>query len=203
MRGASLVKAHPHRLRAFVGVHPSEAEREPDVGWLEAEVRRATGVGEIGLDPKYNAADRSAQVGLFRKQLAVAEKAKKPVQVHTRGAERESLDILSSFRLKAVLLHWFQGEELLGEANDSGSYVSFGPALLVSKKLQRMAASWDTTRLLVESDGPVSFSALGGASGPWLIPSVVFKLAEVLGRPNEDTARIVRDNTLAFLSEKA
>lgn len=101
LRGVSLSKEHPTIVKAFVGVHPSEAEREGRPNWLEGALSDAAGVGEIGLDPRYSeVAKESAQMRLFRFQLAAAEKAGKPVQVHTRGVERECLDVLATFRLK-------------------------------------------------------------------------------------------------------
>lgn len=203
-RSVSLQRGHPDAVRAFIGAHPSEAEKERELGWLERGMSAAAGVGEVGLDPRYSEVARgSPQTDLFQRQLALAEKAKKPVQVHSRGAERDCLDTLSAFRLKAVLLHWFQGEELSVEANEKGYYASFGPAILVSKKLQRIAKAWDRDRILAESDGPVPYDALGGVSGPSLVPSVVFKLAQLLGLQFDDAARHLLGNTSAFLAEKA
>ena len=201
-KGATLSRGNPSLVRAFVGVHPSEAEREAKPDWLEGLLHEAAGVGEIGLDPKYSAVGGdSAQMGLLRFQLELAEKAGKPVQVHSRGAERECLEVLGTFSLKAVLLHWFQGEDALLGADRGGYYVSFGPALLVSKKLRRMASAWDREHILVESDGPVSFSALGGHGGSWLVPSVVFRLAELFGSPFGETADSIVRNSLEFLGE--
>lgn len=199
-RGAALSKQHPTLVRSFVGVHPSEAGKEGSPSWLEDMLPAAAGLGEIGLDPKYSeVASGSAQMKLLRFQLGFAEKAGKPVQVHSRGAERECLDVLGTYKLKAVLLHWFQGEETLGEANGLGYYASFGPALLISKKLKRMAKVWGRDRVLVESDGPVGFAALGGAGGPWLVPSVVFELSRLLGSPFEEAADAIVENSLSFL----
>jgi len=203
-RTLSISDRNPSRVKAFVGVHPSEAEKERTASWVEGCLAGASGVGEIGLDPKYSElTGRSLQMELFQEQLAFAEKAEKPVQVHSRGAERECLEVLATFRLRAVQLHWFQKEELVRIANEKEYYVSFGPALIVSKRLRRMAAAWERGRIMVESDGPVRFTLLGGAGGPWLIPSVVFKLAQVLGSSFEETARAVVNNSLTFLGEKA
>jgi TatD DNase family protein len=80
-----------------------------------------------------------------------------------------------------------------------GYYVSFGPALLYSRKLQRMASGLDPALVLVESDGPVTFAPLGGAGGPALIPTVVFKLAELWNLTfSEAEDRILR-NGLSYL----
>ena len=199
LHGVSLSREHPGLVRAFVGVHPSETERERDLGWLDGALREATGVGEVGLDPKYSDVNRSSpQMKLFLSQLEAAEKAGKPVQMHSRGAERECLDALGTFDVKKVLLHWFQGEKEVAEADGRGYYVSFGPALLVSKKLQRMAAVWGRDRIVVESDGPVRFAALGGVGGSWLVPTVVFKLAELFSCTFEDTRDALLRNGLDF-----
>jgi TatD DNase family protein len=140
---------------------------------------------------------------VFREQLELAEKMVKPVQVHSRGAAMECLEVLSTLRVPSVQLHWFQEESLVRGANDRGYYVSFGPALLFSKKLRRMARAWGTDRILVESDGPVGFDPLGGAGGPLLVPSVAFELAR-LGRSTfEETVSTLRSNGLRFLGEKA
>ncbi len=190
----------PELVKPFVGLHPSEVGKGSDLNWFEGALAQAAGAGELGLDPKYSeVSPKSAQMAAFKGQLAASEKAGKPVQLHSRGAERECLDVLSSFRLKTVLLHWFQGEELLGEASKAGYFISFGPSLLYSKRLQRMASACDPKFLLTETDGPVPFEPLGGVSGPSLIPSVVFKVAQLRQMAFQDAAELIYANGLAYL----
>jgi len=110
LKGVNLAKDCPDLVRAFVGVHPSEAAKSPIGDWLSETLKQAEGIGEIGLDPKYSAI-REDQEPIFRKQLETAEKQGKPVQIHSRGAEKECTEILDSYKLPAVLLHWFQGEK--------------------------------------------------------------------------------------------
>lgn len=198
----ALSKNHPSDVRAFVGIHPSEAERQPKLGWLREALKDADGLGEVGLDPKYSTVDRDGrQMRIFREQLSIAEKTEKPAQVHSRGAERLCLDELASHGLRKTLLHWFQGEECARQASDSGHYVSFGPALIFSKKLERIASKWDPSHILTESDGPVAFASLGGSRGPALIPSVVNKLAEIRGTSFADAEAMIRVNSMAFLGD--
>ena len=192
-------------MRAFVGVHPSEALKSTSLSWLEQDLRRASGIGEIGLDPKYSdKGPGSAQMKTFLAQLDMAQATRKPIQVHSRDAERECLDALSGFPLGAVLMHWFQGEGLLQEALGRGFFVSFGPSILYSKKLQRMAVRTSKDQVLTETDSPVPFGALGGVHGPSLVPSVVFKLSEVWGLGFEETRATLAGNAMRFLglSEK-
>jgi TatD DNase family protein len=186
----------------FVGVHPSEALVETSLDWVETATRGAEGVGEIGLDPRYSEAKAgSPQMENFQRQLSIAERQSKPVQVHSRGAEKECLGQLGSYSPNGVLLHWFEGESEVKEAADRGYFVSFGPALLYSRKLQRMASEYPADLILSESDGPVTFSALGGASGAWLIPSVVFKLAELKRDSFESLSEGVARNCAAYLGK--
>ncbi len=203
--GLDLQGVHPDVVKAFVGVHPSEAEGAGDTNWLRDALDVASGLGEVGLDPKYSpVVPSSAQARVFLAQLEAAEATLKPIQVHSRGAERECLDALASHRLGGVLMHWFQCEDSLREVTESGYFVSFGPSLIYSKRLQRLASKFDRTLVLTETDSPVPFGPLRGASGPSLIPSVVFKLAEIWRIPFEEARAAVAGNAARYLraSEK-
>jgi TatD DNase family protein len=190
-RNLSIRKENPSSVRSFIGVHPSEAaspsERLEDLAdlWESAD-----GVGEIGLDPKYSEVSaKSAQMELFKSQVEVAERLDKPLQVHSRGAEAACLEVLEGHSLRSVLLHWFEGEHLVDRAlSRPKRFVSFGPAILYSKKLARIARKCPPEAVLTESDGPVAYAALGGAEGPGLVPSVAFKLAELWGKSLDEAA---------------
>jgi TatD DNase family protein len=190
----------PGSVSGFVGLHPSESSKVDGVEWLPDLLQRASGVGEIGLDPKYSEVGAgSPQLRFFREQLALAEASGKPVQVHSRNAETMCIDELQGHRLRSVLLHWFNGESELARAEQCGYFVSFGPALIESRKLQRMAAKYNSDLIVTESDGPVPFAPFGGAEGPMTVPSVVFKLAELKGVAFEEMAERTVRNAFAFL----
>jgi len=193
----------PRNVRSFVGVHPSDVTRELPSERLAPFLEGCDGIGEIGLDEKYSTtSDGGAQMEAFIDQLRVAERLGKPVQVHSRGSEKRCLEVLGTFNLKKVLMHWFEGEPQLPEVIARGYFVSVGPALLYSKKIRRIARSLTPGSILTESDGPVSYGPLGGANGPNLIPSVLFGLAAIRGETYDDLERRVGENAKAFLSEE-
>ena len=196
------LRRHDPTLRSFIGVHPSEAaSTRPGLEALDPLWEAADGVGEVGLDPKYSEVSAgSAQMKLFVFQVELAERLRKPLQVHSRGAEEACLDVLESRSLGSVLLHWFEGEALVGRAlSIPHSLISFGPAILYSKKLSRIASACPPEAVLVESDGPVGFAALGGADGPGLVPSVAFKLAELWGMSLSETLERLSLNASGYL----
>jgi TatD DNase family protein len=187
--------SNPGTVEAFVGIHPSEAERERDLSWVSEALEQARGAGEIGLDPSYSSTGKgSAQLAAFSAQLEAAERRMAPVQVHSRGAEAQVLDVLGSFRTGPVLMHWLGREEVLQAVLQKGYYVSFSPALIYSKSLQRLALKCDRALTLLESDSPVPYGPLGGVHGPALVPSVAFRLAELWGaHPLEVLAETARN----------
>jgi TatD DNase family protein len=200
--GLRLRDESPDTVRCFIGVHPSEAASTPTgLDALSSLWEAADGVGEVGLDPKYSeVSSGSAQMGLFEAQVGVAGRLKKPLQVHSRDAEGTCLDVLDGYSLGPVLMHWFEGEELLARAlSRQRSFVSFGPAVLYSKKLQRMAKRCSPDAVLTESDGPVAFAALGGVGGPGLVPSVAFKLAELWGESLDQAVAQLSLNAKRYL----
>jgi len=197
-------ESHPN-VRAFVGVHPSEVSPGLSLEWLPGYLERASGLGEVGLDPKYSpVGPGTAQTNAFEAQLQVALAQGKPIQVHSRNAEKECLRLLGSLDFRSVLMHWFQDEESIPEVVQRGYYVSFGPSLLYSKKTQRIAAKCGPGQSLTETDSPVPYGPLGGVHGPALATSVVFKLAEVWQVSFEQARLAVAANAVRFLgpSEK-
>jgi len=190
----------PQNVRCFLGVHPSDAAGEPPSAALAPFLDRCDGIGEIGLDDKYSpTSEGGAQMKAFLDQLRVAERLGKPVQVHSRGSEQKCLEILDTFSLKTVLMHWFEGEDLVSKVVSRGYFVSVGPALLYSKKIRRLARALPAESILTESDGPVSFGPLAGASGPSLIASVLFGLAEARGESGDAMEEQVERNARRFL----
>ena len=83
------------------GVHPHDAEQYSDAA--EAEIRAHAGddkivaVGEIGLDYFYDNADRDVQRDVFRRQLQIACDTDRPVVIHSREADDDTIDILKEF----------------------------------------------------------------------------------------------------------
>ena len=153
-----LADRHP-QVFAVLGVHPHEAggdegERLDELRTLLAHPR-AVAVGETGLDHYRDYAPRDRQEVLFEAQLALAAEVGKPVVVHTRAADTETLAALRSFS-GDVVLHCFSSPHLLRPALERGYFVSFaGNVTYKNASDLRLAASQvPADRILAETDCP-------------------------------------------------
>lgn len=193
-------------VKQFVGIHPEAAARDDlekfkDI--FQSHLQSIDGVGEIGLDGTYDVSyDRQKQV--FNAMLALAEASGKPVSIHSRKALDDILDILPSYRLKDVLLHWFAGsKKQLARSMDMGLYVSYGPALVYSDDKKVLLKNTNRERFLVETDGPVRYSrcfkSQPAVSSSFLV-SVVDSSARVLGISYEEAVKLLEKNSQSYLA---
>lgn len=87
-------------------------------------------LGEIGLDEKYTREKESIphQLPLFEIYLKEAEKNNKIMNCHFRGKERESFEIVKSYKAKKIIFHGYSGDiALMKDISDAGYYYSIGP----------------------------------------------------------------------------
>ena len=196
-------------IKNFVGIHPKYASQEELKNlklFFENNSVFVDGIGEIGLDKKYHSKinDFSIQKIIFEELLELAEQNSKPVSVHSRMATRETLDLLKSYNL-SVMLHWFSGNiREMTDAQDLGYYLSFGPASVYSKKLQKLISNSKRSLTLVESDGPVQYSVCFPASisDTRYIPSVLNCIANIWHEDFSSTINIICNNSLHYLNSK-
>lgn len=187
----SLAKLHQGLILAAVGIHPSTATNNADCklgqfdGLVQENRKHVRAIGEIGLDGTYtqDPERKKRQKEVFQSLLQLAERNDLPVVIHSRSAVEDVLNALSNVRVRKVLLHWFDGtNDQLKTSSDRGYLISFGPALLYSRKLQDLARLADINTLLTETDGPVRFRGApfeGKITLPSFIIHVTHKIAEI------------------------
>ena len=97
-----LARQHPGHLHAAVGLDRDQAERPRDAEASAALAELAAdsavvAIGETGLDYYYSADTAPAQRALFEDMLALALRARKPVIVHSRYADADTIAMLTDF----------------------------------------------------------------------------------------------------------
>ncbi|HEU0194016.1 MAG TPA: TatD family hydrolase, partial [Gaiellales bacterium] len=83
---------------AAVGWHPHEAGEVADVGAVEPLLAhpRVVAVGECGLDYYRDLAPRDEQLRVFESQVEMANRAGKPLVIHTRDADQDTFRVLEA-----------------------------------------------------------------------------------------------------------
>ena len=191
----------------FLGIHPEKAQDDPTSVYdmIKENQSKITGIGEIGLDRTYINSEQEWEVQkqVFSNQLSLAEKFQKPVSIHSRKTLDDIFDILSSYKIQNVLLHWFDGnKKQLKMAMDLGFYVSYGPLLVYANDKQTLLSMTESDKLLVETDGPVRFSRCFGHKSAQILflPSVVFCASRILNITYEETVIILEKNSHRYLN---
>ncbi|MGH3009569.1 MAG: TatD family hydrolase [Gaiellaceae bacterium] len=181
---------------AILGIHPHEAG-SVDPGAVREVCRmqnhpKAVAVGEIGLDWFRDYAPREAQLRLFESQLSMAADIGKPVVIHTRAADEDTLAALAGHD-GVVVLHCFSSPHLLPAALERGWYVSFAGNASFPKAVDlRLAATQvPADRILAETDAP--YLAPQPVRGKRNEPAYVMHTLEALARARgEEPAELER-----------
>jgi TatD DNase family protein len=161
-RRAALAAADEHpEVFAAIGHHPNNATGYDDA--VTAEVRemaahpRCLAIGETGLDDYRDYAPRPDQERAFRAHIDVARELDKPLVIHTRAAEDDTIATLAEHAAGLeVVLHCFSMPDRLDECLEHGWWISFAGNVTYPKAEDLAAAAEQVPldRLLVETDAP-------------------------------------------------
>jgi TatD DNase family protein len=208
-RSLELRARHPDRVRAAVGLHPSEIPALDDsalareLEFVRAALAGADALGEVGLDYRdaVDEAQRQRQRRALDVQLDGAAALGKPVSLHCRRAEREIVDVAARFAARTGLgvdLHWFtHSEKLARRCGEAGLYISPGPSILFDEHQARVAASIADAWLLLETDSPVEYG--GEPARPAWAVRVAARLAALRGTTPEALAELLQANVRRYL----
>lgn len=155
-------KFAPH-VFCTIGVHPHDGVKyNSEVGEFlrkNASHPRVVAIGEIGLDYYYNQSPKEEQLTAFREQLQIAAEAGLPVEIHTRDAEEDTVNLLKEFEGKVKgIIHCFTGTEFLArEALNLGYNISISGVVTFKNADSLRSIVRDIVpldRLHVETDAP-------------------------------------------------
>jgi TatD DNase family protein len=147
---------------AAIGHHPNSATGfgDDDLAVLRelAADERCVAIGETGLDYYRDYAPREDQERAFLAQIELARELHKPLVIHTRAAEDDTLKMLTEHAgdLK-VIMHCFSMPDRIDECLEHSSWwISFAGNATYPKapELRSAAIRVPADRLLVETDAP-------------------------------------------------
>lgn len=185
------------------GAHPLNQgdEIDPDELSRLAIHPRVIAIGETGLDYFYAPETKAIQLDSFRKHIRVANQLNKPLIIHTRDAQHDTLAMLREEHAENVggILHCFtESWEMAEQAIALGFYISFSGIVTFknASALREVAKKVPADRFLIETDSPylAPVPHRGKQNQPAYVVEVAKHLASIRGTSVEEIARQSSDN---------
>ncbi|HWK17333.1 MAG TPA: TatD family hydrolase [Solirubrobacteraceae bacterium] len=169
-----------------IGRHPNEATGFDDADLAELQAlaahEKCVAIGETGLDYYRTSAPRSDQERAFRAQIELARETGKPLVIHSRAAEDDTLSMLAEQAEGIrVILHCFSMADRIEECLEHPDWwISFAGNVTYpsAANLRAAAIRVPADRLLVETDAP--FLAPQPVRGAANEPAYVVHTAQTL-----------------------
>jgi TatD DNase family protein len=202
-----IVTNHP-QVFGTQGIHPHEAKlwtsEVKEKILKNSEDEKIVAIGEIGLDFYYNNSPKEKQIEVFREQLQMAASLNKPVVIHSREADTETIDMLEAYsgplKKKGVIHSFTSGPELAKKALELGFYLGFNGIITFksAENVRQIVELCPLEKMILETDSPfltpVPFR--GRENAPFYLPFVAEKIAEIKNVPLEDVLKITYQNSL-------
>jgi TatD DNase family protein len=181
-RATEIAQSSKYLIPTF-GIHPWEAHRYCDkLDEIEPYLKTTPIVGEAGLDFHW-VEDKSTypcQVAVFEHQCRWAHLLSKPMNLHTKGAEKEVLEAILRFNIVNPIIHWYSGpKDLIDSYLSAGSYFTIGVEVLTSAEIQEIAKIILQNRILLETDNPGGHEWLTKEIG---MPAILLEVLEATCR---------------------
>lgn len=199
-----LTAAEPDLVHAAAGLFPTRldlAEAEELIGFIRANAGRWVAIGEVGLDRwKVRAeSELELQREIFGRFVDLALELDLPLNVHSRSAGRQTIELLLDRDARKVQLHAFDGRAARAEpAVEAGFYFSVPPSIVRSKQKQKLVRRLPLSCLMLETDSPVLGPEPGERNEPANVAISVRAIAEIKGIGEDEVVEATTRNALAL-----
>ena len=187
------------------GIHPHEAKNnQVDKQTIIRSVNenvKIIGIGETGLDFFYNYSDRERQISSFIEHIEASIELNKPIIIHSRDAEKETFEILNSYKGRnlKILMHCFTGSlEFSKKLLKLNAFFSASGIITFKNSidLQNTFKTIPLEKLLIETDSPylAPIPMRGKKNEPSFIKYTLEKLSIIKETTVKKMTKITTDN---------
>ncbi|MBN2684548.1 MAG: TatD family hydrolase [Pontiellaceae bacterium] len=209
-----LAEEYPGCIFGCAGLDRDEADQAYDLTALRecAADPLAKAVGETGLDYYYSAETAAQQKTLFGENLALAVEFEKPVVVHSRDADADTIALLKDFASawtgdpgRLGVLHCFTRDRAFArKVLDLGLMISFSGIVTFANAdpLREVAQYVPEDRLLIETDSPylAPVPMRGKRCEPAFVVHTAKRLAELRACSLDSLASLTAKNARALFA---
>jgi len=184
----------PPDVEAGLSQHAGPIDLDSEFDFIKKNKDNMAAVGEVGLDYHWvkDAELQKKERENFARIIEFAEKLGKPIIVHTRKAEQDCVDMLTSSKLKNVILHCFEGRKsLIKRAADAGYIFSVPTSIAKSQHFQVLVEMVNINQITTETDGPYLSPDGSFPNVPENVRIVIEKIAQIKKFEAEEVANNV------------
>lgn len=194
---------HPN-IFASCGVHPNDVKEIIDYQTIKDHCQhpKIIAIGETGLDYYHQPFDKTKQIASLEQHIIAAQSNGLPVIIHTREAEDDTNDILTSEMRNSSfsgVIHCFTAsKDLARKMLNLGMYISIAGIVTFKNAeiLQEIVRFLPLDRLLIETDSPYlsPIPMRGKQNEPAFVKYIAEKIAELKSITLEETANATFEN---------
>lgn len=199
-RNIELAGVYPG-LRPAAGLYPAVLdiqEANDIIEFIQKNRDKLFAVGEVGLD-YWLAKDeprREIQREIFGMFIRLSQDMDLPLNVHSRSAGRQAVEILIDRNAHRVQLHAFDGKASSAIPGiESGFFFSIPPSIVRSRQKQKLVRQLPISCLLIESDSPALGPDQGKRNEPANAVLVVKAIADIKEMEEQEVIEIIAENT--------
>lgn len=187
-----------------VGLHPNEDPEQPlDIEQLKRQANhpKVVAIGETGLDYFRSTGTLEWQRERFAQHIDCAKELRKPLIVHTREAQKDTIDVLRQQNAQDIggVMHCFTEDwEMAKKALDLNFYISFSGIVTFKSAttIQEVARLVPLDKMLIETDSPylAPMPHRGKPNVPAYVTHVAEYIAALRGESVEKIAQATTSN---------
>lgn len=193
-----------------VGIHPHDAKDCDDQalkeisGFLKKD--KVVAVGEVGLDYFRNLSPKDIQKKVFHSFIEKSIGSSKPLVIHCRQAQEDTLAILDDYKDKGlgkVVIHCFSGDlAFLKDCLNRNFFVSFTCNITYPKAsgLREVVKFAPLDKMFLETDAPflAPQSKRGRRNEPCYVAELAQEVARIKDLDTEEVSLQTTKNAIVF-----
>lgn len=191
----NLAKKYPI-IKPALGIYPYEAllddmeaghytkeavlfDINEELAFIKKHKNEIIALGEVGLDKKTQRTT-TKQNDVFEKIIILSKEIEKPLIVHSRKAEQETINLLEKHQIKKVIMHCFSGKrQFWDKIKKNNWYCSIPTNCVRSEHFQELIRFFPITQLFAETDSPFLGPVKGKKNEPANVIEAYKEIAKI------------------------
>lgn len=206
VRNMDLARQYPVILPA-AGLYPEYADLDASSvmqDFIRRESRNLWAIGEVGLDFRLAQTDEDKEIQLevFKSFIHLSLELDLPLNIHSRSAGRQAIELLLECGAKKVQMHAFDGKfGSAAPAVENGYFFSIPPSVVRSRQKQKLLKQLPLSCLLLETDAPVLGPNPKERNEPSNLLVSLKAVAEIKNISEQEVREVVAENTRSLYGE--